>query len=102
MKVCFVYIYGLLHYICKFKYFSFCQNVVTPFCFSLKGTNRLKNKIKNKKTKQKKKKSALELQFGKVLHRQRMHCYIKLIEVYKHTCCVLVVMPLMPVFCLSC
>lgn len=94
MKVCFVYIYGLFHYICKFKYFSFCQNVVTPFSFSLKGTNRLKKKNR--------KKTALELQFGKVLHRQRMHCYIKLIEVYKHTCCVLDVMPLMPVFCLSC
>lgn len=65
-------------------------------CFSLKGANRLKKRIILKNE------TALELQFGKVLHRQRMHCYIKLIEVYKHTCCVLDVMPLMPVFCLSC
>lgn len=35
-KVCFVYIYGLFHYICKFKSFKFAKIVVTPFCF-LKG-----------------------------------------------------------------
>lgn len=58
MKVCFVYIYGLFHYICKFKYFSFCQNVVTPFRFSLKGTNRLKKK---RKKKQKEKKNCFRI-----------------------------------------
>lgn len=51
----------------------------TPFfvCFVLffflKGNNRLKKKEEEEK-------AALELRFGKVLHRQRMHCYIKLIE----------------------
>lgn len=36
-KVCFVYIYGFLGYICKFKRISVCQIVVTPFCFLQKG-----------------------------------------------------------------
>lgn len=72
------------------KDFKFAKIVVTPFRFLKRGTNR------------KKKKTALEVRFGNVLHSQRMHCYIYLIEVYKHTCCVLDVMPLLPVFCLSC
>lgn len=39
-KVCFVYIYGLFHYICKFKkILKFAKIVVTPFCFLKRGTN---------------------------------------------------------------